>query len=299
VTVLGAKIANIGDAAVSLGLGTMAEVAEGAGARALWVSDHILMTERVESRYPYSESGDVSWTPQTAWFEALACCAWIAARTSEATVGPAVLVLPQRDPLLLAKTAATIDALSGGRLVLGLGAGWYEEEFKALGWDFATRGRRMDEAIGILRSCWTGAPEQFDGEFFQLPAGIVCHPRPVSPAGVPLLIGGMSRRAVARAAALGDGWLGLVRIDALEIEQLAALLEDARARRPAEKPPLRLVLRVSGSIRRSNLEAAAETLLSVAKLGFDEVAIDPPWEHGLDEAGEVVAALAEVLAGDG
>lgn len=290
-TVLGAKIGNIGDAAVDPGLATMAEIAEEAGARSLWVSDHIIMTEQTDSRYPYSEDGGAHWSPRTSWFEALTCCAWIAARTVEATVGPAVLVLPQRDPILLAKTAATIDALSGGRFVLGVGAGWYAEEFEVLGWDFASRGRRMDEAIAVLRSCWSGTPEPHQGEFFQLPAGVVCHPRPVSPDGVPVLVGGMTRRAIERAARLGDGWLGLVRLEALDPAALAELVAQARSLREPARPPLKLVLRVSGPIRMAQLESELETLRAVAELGFDEIAIDPPWDD-VDEAREVISALA-------
>src|SRR5262249_21691918 len=150
------------------GLAVMAGEAEAAGASSVWVSDHIVMTERTDSHYPYATSGKVTWDPNAPFAHSLTACTWVAPAPTRIPVGPAVLVLPLRDPIQLAKTAATIDWLSGGRLLLGVGTGWYAEEFAALGRDFKARGRRTSEAIEVLKACWTGRPAEFEGEFFRI-----------------------------------------------------------------------------------------------------------------------------------
>lgn len=146
----------------------------------------------------------------------------------------------------VAKVAASIDAVSGGRLLLGVGAGWYPEEFEALGWDFATV--RCDEAIDVLRACWTGAPPSFEGRFFTLPEGLVCQPRPGTDVGVPILVGGMSRRALGRAVTRGDGWLAHATLAELDVGAVSDMLAWVRAERSPERGPLRATLRLVGVI---------------------------------------------------
>jgi alkanesulfonate monooxygenase SsuD/methylene tetrahydromethanopterin reductase-like flavin-dependent oxidoreductase (luciferase family) len=204
-------------------------------------------------------------------------------------------VLPQRDPLLLAKTAASIDWLSGGRLLLGVGAGWYAEEFDALGWDFGTRGRRMNESLEVLRACWTGRPPEFEGEFFRIPTGVLCFPKPPRPGGIPLLVGGMTEVALERAAKLGDGWLALTRWEDLDAGALSQKLERVHSSRPPGLPRLRTVLRVSGVIEADAVRATRRTLVALAPLGFDEIAIEPPW-HDLDASRRTIVELATALA---
>jgi probable F420-dependent oxidoreductase len=273
----------------------MASVAEAAGASSMWVSDHIVMTADNDSHYPYAADGRVTWKPDTEFVESLTACSFLAAASRRAFVGPAVLVLPQRDPLLLAKTAASIDWLSGGRLVLGVGAGWYAEEFDALGWDFATRGRRMNEALEVLRACWTGRPVEFEGEFFRIPAGVLCFPQPARPGGIPLLVGGMTEVALKRAARLGDGWLALTRWDQPDPATLSQQLERVHALRPAGLPRFRTVLRVAGPIDTDQLSTSRQALAALATLGFDEIAVEPPW-HDLDLARRTIAELAAAVA---
>jgi probable F420-dependent oxidoreductase len=291
----GVKLPVLGRHAVDPGLIEIAAVAEEAGADALWISDHIVITERTDSRYPYSSDGSVSWAPDTDCIESLTACTWLASATTRASVGTAVLVLPQRDPILLAKTAATIDWLSQGRFVLGVGAGWYAEEFAALGWDFATRGRRMNEAIELLRACWSGRPPEFDGEFFTLPAGVHCFPTPVRPGGVPVLIGGMAKVSLNRVSRLGDGWVALTRWDVLDFDDLARKLEYVHGARPAGMAPLQTVLRITGAVETQQIDARIDALRRLASLGFDEVSIDPDWSD-LDGARELISRVAEGLA---
>jgi len=290
----GCRLPTSGDLPTTLGVGPMARAAEAAGARSLWVGDHIVWVRDYASPYPYAPDGrPPRLQPETPFFESMTALAWIAAHTTEATVGAAVLVLPQRDPVLLAKTAATLDALSGGRVALGVGAGWLREELEALGWDWPSRGRRMEEAIRLMRDCWTGAPAPFDGDHFRLPAGVMCYPTPVRPGGVPVLVGGMSDVAIARAGRVGDGWLALANLAALDLDGLAHRAARARAaERPAGAPPLRTVLRLVGDLEPT--PAQLDVLRAVRDLGFDEVIAEVAWP-GIDAAQRSIAAVAAAL----
>jgi probable F420-dependent oxidoreductase len=291
---LGVKVPVLGGQPVDPGLRTIGVAAEDAGADMLWASDHIVITEYTSSRYPYSADGNVVWQPDTECLESLTACTWLAAATQRVSVGTAVLVLPQRDPILLAKTAATIDWLSGGRLMLGVGAGWYAEEYAALGWDFATRGRRMNEALEVLRACWTGRPGPFEGEFFTIPAGVLCFPTPARPGGIPLMVGGMKRVSLDRVARLGDGWVALTRWDALDVRELEQKFEYVNSERPPGMAKLRTSLRVVGLMRTTDVGPRTEALHRLAALGFDELSVDPDWSD-VDAAQDVIAEVASAI----
>ncbi len=142
---IGAKVPNSGPLPVERGIATMAAELEAAGFESLWVSDHTVMPRHIESRYPFAADGKPTWPSDTPYFDAMIALAVIATATQRAAIGTAVLVLPLRHPVILAKEAASIDVLSGGRLVLGVGAGWLAEEFDALDVPFASRGRRFIE----------------------------------------------------------------------------------------------------------------------------------------------------------
>src|SRR2546427_3962117 len=165
------------------------------------VFDHVVMGYPVEGRPkgPYPATMPI--------LEALIVIAQIAAVTSRITIGTEVLVLPQRHPTLVAKQVSTLDTLSGGRVRLGVGVGWQESEYEALGEDFHTRGARMDEAIRLLRMCWSDAQIDFDGPHYRVTA-MGCEPRPPRGGRLPIWIGGRSERALRRVGELGDGWLG-------------------------------------------------------------------------------------------
>ncbi len=166
------------------------------------IFDHVVMgydtDGREKNRYP----------ARMPIMEAFATLGYIAACTSRIGLGTEVLVLPQRDPVLTAKQASTLDTLSGGRLRLGLGVGWQESEYDALGQDFHNRGRRMDEAIAVLRACWGQDPIDFEGEFYRVEA-MAMEPKPPRGADLPIWIGGHSEAALRRAGRFGGGWMGV------------------------------------------------------------------------------------------
>jgi probable F420-dependent oxidoreductase len=280
---VGSLIPNTGPLPEALGIGPMASAAEAAGAQSLWVSDHLLMLEDSLDGYPYSADGRATWPADIAYYESLTCCSFMAAATTSCRVGTAVLVLPQRNVLELAKVAATIDRLSGGRLVLGLGAGWYRAEMEALGYRFDERGRRADQMLITLRECWTGRPRPVEGPHVHVPPGVVLEPRPVRPEGPPLLVGGMTERALARAARFGDGWLAITWVDRLDVDALARSLDRLRTLRAegGGPPPQTTLLLHATDDQAGDVPAA---IGAVAGLGFDELIVDPPWSAGIDAA---------------
>jgi len=164
------------------------------------VFDHVVMGFPVEGRAPSPYPGGMP------ILEALTLIAHLAAVTSRMTLGTEVLVLPQREPTLVAKQVSTLDTLSGGRVRLGLGVGWQESEYDALGVDFHTRGARMDEAIALLRAYWSEAQVTFDGAHYRARA-MGMEPKPPQGRRLPIWIGGASDVAFRRVGRLGDGWL--------------------------------------------------------------------------------------------
>jgi probable F420-dependent oxidoreductase len=169
--------------------------------------DHIDMFDHVVMGYPMEGRPPGPYPAQMPILEALMVLSYMAAVTTRVGLGTEVLVLPQRHPTLVAKQVSTLDTLSGGRVRLGVGVGWQESEYEALGEDFHTRGARMDEAIRLLRACWSDAQIDFKGHHYQLTA-IGMEPKPPQGGRLPIWIGGRSERALRRVGELGDGWLG-------------------------------------------------------------------------------------------
>jgi probable F420-dependent oxidoreductase len=168
--------------------------------------DHIDVFDHVVMGYPIAGRPPGPYTPTMPILEALMTLSYVAAVTTRVTLGTEVLVLPQRHPTLVAKQVSTLDTLSGGRVRLGVGVGWQESEYEALGEDFATRGARMDEAIALLRLWWSEAQVDAAGPRYPVTAMAM---EPKSPQGrrLPIWIGGMSEPAFRRVGRLGDGWL--------------------------------------------------------------------------------------------
>lgn len=168
--------------------------------------DHIDVFDHVVMGYPVAGRPPGQYTPTMPILEALMTLAHVAAVTSRVTLGTEVLVLPQRHPTLVAKQVSTLDTLSGGRVRLGVGVGWQESEYDALGEDFHTRGARMDEAIRLLRACWGDAQVDFEGKHYRVTA-MAMEPKPPQGRRLPIWIGGASEPAWRRVGRLGDGWL--------------------------------------------------------------------------------------------
>ena len=178
--------------------------AEAAGFESLWGGEHVILPSTIESSYPYTKDGKSPAQPDTPIPDPLIWLAFAAAAAPTMRLGTCILIVPQRNPLILAKELATLDQLSGGKVELGLGVGWLEEEFDALGVPWERRGARNDEYIEAMRTLWSGPEVEFHGEFVDFPK-VTCSPRPVQ-ASIPILVGGDSDVAIRRAARLADGY---------------------------------------------------------------------------------------------
>ena len=172
---------------------TVAQRAEALGFDSVWVSDHIVVPRSAIARF-----GEV-------FFEPFTTLAYVAGKTGRIRLGTSVIILPYRNPLFMAKALATIDVLSGGRLIIGAAVGWLAEEFEALGIPFTERGARSDEALRVMRLLWTEAEPKFEGRYFRF-AGIKAEPKPLQKPHPPIWIGGASQAALRRAAEFADAW---------------------------------------------------------------------------------------------
>jgi probable F420-dependent oxidoreductase len=185
----------------------IAEEAEALRFASVFVTDHIaLPRSAARSVYPYSPSGQFPGGMNQDYLEPLSLLSHLAHATRRLRLGTSILVVPYRNPILAAKMLATIDVLSGGRVILGAGVGWLEEEFVALGTPpFTERGRVTDEYLQIMRQCWNQSPATWKGQYCSFDSVYVL-PRPRQAAGIPIWIGGHTDGALRRAAVLGDGW---------------------------------------------------------------------------------------------
>jgi probable F420-dependent oxidoreductase len=191
--------------------------AERLGYDSLYTVEHVVVPTAYEERYPYSDTGRMPLPEDCPIPDPLDLLAFLAGRTERILLGTGVVVGPHHHPLVLAKRLSTIDRLSGGRMLLGVGVGWMREELESTGIDFSTRGRRLDEVLAAMRAVWCDVPASFHGEFFDFDQ-MRSEPRPVRPGGVPIHIGGHSEAAARRAGRLADGFHPL----GLDDETLAA-----------------------------------------------------------------------------
>jgi probable F420-dependent oxidoreductase len=240
---------------------------EALGYDSLWASDHIVIPHRIESRYPYSDTGQFPLPPDANFLEPLTALALVAGVTERVKLGTTILVLPHRHPVLAAKCVATLDHLSGGRVILGVGVGWMKEEIELLGAPFDRRGAWSDEAIAIMRGCWRDQRPRHRGRFFSFDE-IGMFPKPAR-GDIPIWIGGHTPRALRRVVALGDGWhAAFASADALE-GGIARLREECdRQKRRFED--LAVTVRAGLSLRSAALGADRKAMQGSA----DEVADD-------------------------
>ena len=186
------------------GLIALGTEAEAHGVESLWVAEHVVLFDEYAPDYPYDENGRFPATADSGILEPLTTLAFLAGQTSTVRLGTGILLLPQRNPVYTAKEVANVDWLSDGRVDLGIGVGWQQEEFAAVNVSWPKRGKRTDEYIAVMRSLWTEDTSTFHGEFYELDKARM-YPKPTQ-AHLPIHIGGESDAAMARAARLGDGW---------------------------------------------------------------------------------------------
>ena len=203
----------------------LARAAEEAGIAALSLADHVVDLETVHTPYPYTADGRRRWEPDVDWPDPWVTIGALAQVTSRMRFFTSVYIAAMRNPFVVAKAVGTAAALSGGRVALGVGVGWCRDEFELLEEDFATRGRRTDEGLDLMRELWRPGWTEFTGEFYHCDRLVM---RPEPPGPIPVWVGGMSDAALRRAAR-NDGWIG----DMATVDEAVAIAERLRDLRAA------------------------------------------------------------------
>ena len=207
----------------------MAQFIESLGFESAWTFEHVMVPVEYESKYPYSKDGKMGGGSDNPFLDPLIALTAVAAQTKTLRLGTGVNILSQANPLLLAKQAASLDVLSGGRFMLGAGIGWLKEEFDAMGVPFERRGARYDDYVIAMRKVWSGEVVEHQSDFINW-SGFQSYPKPLQEGGVPIIIGGSKGKAFERIAKLGDGWFAPTN-DAASLapmlEQLKAACDDA------------------------------------------------------------------------
>lgn len=297
--------------AASAVLGDAARRAEALGYRSVWAADRIVTPWRIDTPYPYSVDARFIVPPEAPFLEPLTCLAYLAGVTETVTLGMSVLVMPYRHPLHWAKIATTIDHLSRGRLVLGLGVGWMAEEFDALGVPFKERGAMADEQLELVDLLWREERPRFAGRFYRFEA-VGFAPKPLQKPRIPLWVGGEGARAQRRAGRYGDAWFPyFVRITP---RALAARFDSVRrAAAEAGRDPEQVRLACCLPIELygeptaqeedrliGNAEQIATALTAYEKIGVEHIALQfmvPGWPRRLEQierfAREVMPAFRE------
>ena len=215
----GIIFANIGPAVQPDYAARLGQLAEENGIESVWTVEHVVVPAGYESQYPYSPTGRMPGPEESPIPDPLIWLTYMAAVTTNLKLGTGVLILPQRNPVVLTKELATLDVLSKGRTILGIGVGWLEEEFNAIGIPFSERAARTDETVAALRELWTADEPTFNGQFTSFEKAKM-YPKP--PQGqIPIVVGGHTKAAARRAGRLGDGFFPA----STTPESLAELLE--------------------------------------------------------------------------
>ena len=280
---IGLHALGIGPGADPAVIAAVARAAEVAGFSTLWSGEHVVMVDRPDSPYPYTGDGKIAVPSDADWLDPLVALAFVAAVTSRIRIATGILLLPQHNPVMVAKQAASLDVLSEGRFALGIGVGWSSEEFAALGVPFRGRARRMEEFVEAMRTLWRDDVSSYHGEFVDFDE-VRSYPKPVRARQLPVFVGGNSDRALDRVVAYGDGWYGFsLSVDEIP-ERVAAL--SSRCRR-ADRDPA--TVEVAVSLR----DGSPQDVDALAAMGVTElVVVDSPPAHS-DQAGRWVTSLAE------
>lgn len=230
------------------GLAGVARKAEELGFESLWIPEHIILPIEYKSPYPYGSTGRMPAPPDTPLHDPMLALAYVAGITSRIRIATGVFVLPLRNAFATAKAVASLDVLSGGRFMFGIGIGWLAEEFEAVGYSFKDRAARTREYVALMKELWTRTDPVFEGKTVRL-KGFKFMPKPVQQPHPPLIFGGHTEPSLKRVAQLGDGWYGI----AENIEQIASVIKRLREheRQQNRTKPLELTLapRLGGPLK--------------------------------------------------
>jgi probable F420-dependent oxidoreductase len=258
----GIIFANAGLFAEPEGAVAIGRAAEDNGFESVWTVEHVVVPHGYESEYPYSRDGRMPGPEQVAVPDPLAWLTWVGAHTTTLKLGTGILILPQRNPLVLAKETATIDRLTKGRLLLGIGVGWLREEYEALGVGWDDRAARADDNIRALRALWAEGAVSYSGTHSSF-HDVYSEPKPIG-GSVPVVVGGHSKAAARRAGRLGDGFFPA---DGRSLPELLPVMRAAAVE--AGRDPDAIEITTGG-------RADLESLKALADQGVDRFVIGPP-----------------------
>jgi len=283
-----------------------ARQAETLGYDSVWCADRIVIPWEIKTPYPYSEGQSFIVPPDRPFFEPLTCLAFLAGCTEKIALGISVLVLPYRQPLYWAKIATTIDHLSKGRLILGVGVGWMREEFEALGANFAERGELSDEQLDLMKVLWEQKRAKFSGRYYRFD-DIAFYPKPLQKPRIPIWVGGEGKRAQRRAGEYGDAWFPyFVRMTPAE---LAKRFDNVRrAAQKAGRDPGRIRLNCCLPVElggeappweedrlRGSAEQIAAALKDYEKIGVEHIALQFMVPHYPERVEQIERFAREVI----
>ncbi len=287
-TKFGIAFANIGPNIEPDRACELARSAERAGFESIWTADHIVVTAGYRSTYPYDPSGRLPSGEDSPFPESLIWLAYVARATSTIRLATGILILPERNPVILAKELATLDHLSSGRVTLGVGIGWLKEEFEAIGVPYERRGERLEESVGAMRALWSQECASFEGATARF-TDVYLRPQPRS-GSIPVHIGGHSEVAARRAGRIGDGFFPF----GVDREQLPHLVDAMRsAAEEAGRDPSSLEVTVSSFA--VHAEAAVVDVADAVDRGATRVVV-PAALFGADP-GDALARYGEQVIG--
>jgi probable F420-dependent oxidoreductase len=259
----------------------VAVAAEANGFESVWIPEHLVLPATMPSTYPYTDSGYPPIDPSTPMYDPWVVLALIADATTTIRLATNVYVLPLRHPMVTARCVVTLDRVSGGRVTLGVGVGWLEEEFAIVGEAFHNRGRRTDEIIFVLRRVWDRQQDVIEhhGEHYDL-GPFRFQPKPVQKPSIPIEVGGASKAALRRAGLLGDGWIAIGRHDDVSLSRMIGEVHAHRQEHGRHGLPFEITVSAGPTIddaRRSQEAGATRVTLGPAPHG--NVLEDPSRPH--------------------
>jgi probable F420-dependent oxidoreductase len=266
----GIMFANVGPFADPALFAHLVTTADACGIESIWTVEHVFVPRGYESQYPYAEGGKMPGPEDSPIPDPFVALAYAAAITKNIRLATGVLILPQRHPAYVAKEVASIDVLSNGRVTLGIGVGWLQEEFQSLGMSFEDRASRTRESVEAMRSLWSPGPSTYQGRHFRW-SNVESNPKPVQGANVPIVVGGHSDISAKRAARYGNGYFP-GRGNAARMRELLGILKDECGkvgRNPGD-------IEITGGM----MQPDADVIARHEEMGFSRMLMPPPgWDR--------------------
>jgi probable F420-dependent oxidoreductase len=285
---IGLHALGIGAGADRAVIDAVAKAAEDHGFATLWAGEHVVMVDNPESTYPYSDDGKIAVPAVADWLDPIICLSFAAAATTTIGIATGVLQLPEHNPVLVAKQAASLDRLSNGRLTLGIGIGWSREEFDALGVPFSRRALRTAEYVAAIRTLWRDDVASFSGGFVEFEA-IRVNPKPVRDRRIPIVLGGNSDAALRRVVAWADGWYGFNLDNVAAVADRMELIDKLCGETGRDRRELSLAVALR--------QPQAADVSALAQMGIDEFVVVEAPPHDAAAAPDWVAGLARCWMG--